>query len=121
MSVKRKIAEIFDVPLDENWDLVPGQDYDEWLAERKDYRVGTMWRNLKAKCFARKIFEGDGDRISLMRWTAKALIALRHSRRADRWVDENTGNHVLTVYARDDVYTEITPPKQQNKKLRRRE
>ena len=109
--VKRKIAEDFDVPLDENWDLVTGQDYDEWLAERQEYTQQTRWRNLKAKCFARKIFEGDGDRISLMRWTAKALIALRDSRRADRWVDENTGNHVLTVYAHDAVHKVITPPK----------
>ena len=78
-SVKQTIVEGFHVPLDENWDLVPGQDYDEWLAERKDYRVGTMWRNLKAKCFLVKIFEGNDDLIKLMMRTARAMIALERT------------------------------------------
>ena len=69
--------EDFHAPLDENWDLVPGQDYDEWVAEeRNEYTQQTRWRNLKAKCFLVKIFEGNDDIIKLMMWTAKAMIAL---------------------------------------------
>ena len=76
MSRVKQNIEDFHVPLDENWNLVSGQDDAEWVAERKEYKQQTRWRNLKAKCFLVKIFEGNDDLIKLMMWTARAMIAL---------------------------------------------